>query len=125
MLQVTRNIDVGKDPGVVDADLHDIGCIALQQAPGTDIALQRQQLYAVLTPEPDRMAAPAGMRRNRDGCAGRQRLAHSRDRFHGNKRHIGQPDQPAFGIEVCAHTASQAGRHTLSGIRTFDPVYRR
>lgn len=60
MSQVARDIDVGKDSGIVDLDVHDIGSIALQQTPGTVITMQCQQFIVVTRGEPDRMAAPAG-----------------------------------------------------------------
>jgi hypothetical protein len=124
MLQVARNIDVGKDSGIVDLDMHDIGYIALQQTPCTVISLQCQQFIAVMGGKPDRMAAPAGAGGSRQGCPGQQRIAHARNSGRWYSGHIGQPDQPSGGIMVCAHAADEAGCHTLRSIRTFDPAYR-
>ena len=70
MLQIAGDIDVGKDSGIVDLDIHDMRYIALQQTSGTIISLQCQQFIAVMPGKPDRMATPAIARWSSECSAG-------------------------------------------------------
>lgn len=70
MLQIARDIDVGKDSGIVDLYLRDFEFISLQQTPGTVVPPQRQQFIAVMRGKSDRMAAPAITRWSSQGRTG-------------------------------------------------------